>query len=210
MLLTQDHGRERWREMEEDDNEDDCLDSNNTLNEEGHDTHQDEAVEIVEIYKMEHSKLQAFYCETGKSKMGMGGMPCSATLTLDDITECRDNCSELLSAELDFAILGIIHSCNKTSPSGRVEKSRQSTRMCVFYHAQRICQETFLFVNWLRCYWFNSLVNHLNFQRTTNKREIFFLKGNPTQMTQPFHLTFSHLLIINCFLCLDNRNIKGI
>ena len=37
MLLTQDHGRERWREMEEDDNEDDCLDSNNTLNEEGHD-----------------------------------------------------------------------------------------------------------------------------------------------------------------------------
>ena len=50
--------------MEEDDNEDDCLDSNNTLNEEGHDTDQDEAVEIVEIYKMEHSKQQAFYCKT--------------------------------------------------------------------------------------------------------------------------------------------------
>lgn len=53
--------------------------------------------------------------------MGMGEMPCIATLTLDDITECRDNCSELSSAELDFAMLGIIHSCNKTSPSGRVE-----------------------------------------------------------------------------------------
>ena len=50
--------------MEEDDNEDDCLDSNNTLNEEGHDTDQDEAVEIVEIYKTEHSKQQAFYCKT--------------------------------------------------------------------------------------------------------------------------------------------------
>lgn len=50
--------------MEQDDNEDHCLDSNNTLNEEGHDTDQDEAVEIVEIYKMEHSKQQAFYCKT--------------------------------------------------------------------------------------------------------------------------------------------------
>ena len=50
--------------MEEDDNEDDCLDSNNTLNEEGHDNDQDEAVEIVEIYKMEHSKQQAVYYET--------------------------------------------------------------------------------------------------------------------------------------------------
>ena len=56
-----------------------------------------------------------------KSQMGMGAMPCIATLTLDDITECRDNCTELSSAELDFAMLGIIHSCNKTSPSGRVE-----------------------------------------------------------------------------------------
>ena len=50
--------------MEEDDTEDDCLDSNNTLNEEGHDTDQDDPVEIVEIYKMEHFTLQAFYCET--------------------------------------------------------------------------------------------------------------------------------------------------
>ena len=52
------------QEMEEDDNVDDCLDSNNTLNEEGHDTDRDEAVEIVEIYKMEHSKVQAFYSKT--------------------------------------------------------------------------------------------------------------------------------------------------
>ena len=52
-------------------------------------------------------------------------MACSATLTLDDVTECRNNCNELSSAELDLVILGIIHSslnCNETSISGRVEK----------------------------------------------------------------------------------------
>ena len=58
--------------------------------------------------------------------MGMGAMPCIATLTLDDITECRDNCSELSSAELDFAMLGIIHSCNKTRPSHEIaQRMRQ-------------------------------------------------------------------------------------
>ena len=68
--------------------------------------------------------------------MGVGETACSATLSLDDVTECRNNCSELSPAELDVVILGIIHSslnCNETSTSGRVEKNRQSTRMCCFY-----------------------------------------------------------------------------
>ena len=90
-------------------------------------------------------------------------MACSATLSLEDITECRNNCSELSSAELDLVIPGIIHSslnCSETNISGRVEKSRQSTRMRFFYHGKRICKETFLFLHCLQYFWFHSLVKH--------------------------------------------------
>ena len=64
--------------------------------------------------------------------MGAGEMPCSATLSLDDVTECRNKCNELLSAELDLVILGIIHSslnCNETSISGRVEKKKHKNAL---------------------------------------------------------------------------------
>ena len=112
----------KTREIEEEDDEDDYSDSNSSSDDEGDDADRDEAVEIMEIYKTERSKVQAFYSETCKCKMGMGEMACSATLSLDDITECRNNCSELSSAELDLVILGIIHSslnCSETSISGR-------------------------------------------------------------------------------------------
>ena len=93
--------------------------------------------------------------------MGVGETACSTTLSLDDVTECRNNCSELSSAELDLVILGIIHSslnCNETSISGRVGKNRQSTRMCFFYHGKRICKKTFLFLQCLQSYRFHRLV----------------------------------------------------
>ena len=115
----------KTREIEEEDDEDDYSDSNSSSDDEGDDADQDETVEIMEIYETERSKVQAFYSETCKCKMGVGEMACSATLSLDDITECRNNCSELSSAELDLVILGIIHSslnCSETSIYGRVEK----------------------------------------------------------------------------------------
>ena len=90
-------------------------------------------------------------------------MACSATLSLDDVTECRNNCNELSSAELDLVILGIIYSslnCNETSIFGRVEKNRQTTRMSFFYHGKRICNKTFLFLHCLQSYRFHSLVKH--------------------------------------------------
>lgn len=95
--------------------------------------------------------------------MGLGEIACSATLSLDDITECRNNCNELSSAELDLVILGIIHSClncNETSISRRVERNCQSTRMCFFYHEKRICKKTFLFLHCLQSYRLHSLVKH--------------------------------------------------
>ena len=151
----------KMREIEEDD-EDDYSDSNSSSDDEGDDADQDEAVEIMEIYETERSKVQAFYSETCKCKMGVGEMACSATLSLEDITDCRNNCSELSSAELDLVILGIIHSslnCSETSISGRVEKARQSTRMC-FSHGKRICKKTFLFLHCLQYFRFHSLVKH--------------------------------------------------
>ena len=135
----------KTREIREEDDEDDYSDSNSSSDDEGDDADQDEAVEIMEIYKTERSKVQAFYSETCKCKMGVGEMACSATLSLDDITDCRNNCSELSSAELDLVILGIIHSslnCSETSISGRVEKTRQSTGMCFSYNGKRICKKT--------------------------------------------------------------------
>ena len=79
------------------------------------------------------------------------------------ISECRNNCSELSSAELDLVILGIIHSslnCSETSISGRVEKTRQSTRMSFSYHGKRICKKTFLFLHCLQYFRFHSLIKH--------------------------------------------------
>ena len=79
------------------------------------------------------------------------------------ISECRNNCSELSSAELDLVILGIIHSslnCSETSISGRVEKTHQSTRMSFSYHGKRICKKAFLFLHCLQYFRFHSLVKH--------------------------------------------------
>ena len=156
----------KTREIEEEDKEDDYSDLNSSSEDEGdadQDDPQDDAIELMEIYEMERAKVQAFYSETCKCKMGVGEMACSATLSLNDVTECRNNCNELSSAELDLVILGIIHgslNCSKTSISGRVEKNSQSTRMCFFYHGKRICKKTFLFLHCLQSYWFDSCVKH--------------------------------------------------
>ena len=153
----------KTREIKEEDKEDDYLDSHSSSDNEGdadQDVPGDDAVELMEIYETERAKVQAFYSETRKCKMGLREMACSATLSLDDVTECRNNCNELSSAKLDLVILGIIHSslnCNETSISGRVEKNRQSTRMSFFYHGKRICKKTFLFLHCLQYYQFHSL-----------------------------------------------------
>ena len=41
-----------------------------------------------------------------------------------------------------------------------MEKTRQSTRMCFFYHGKRICKKTFLFLHCLQYFRFHSLVKH--------------------------------------------------
>ena len=93
----------KMREVKEEDKEDDYSDSNSSSDDEGvadQDEPGDDAVELMEIYETERAKVQAFYSETCKCKMGAGEMACSATLSLDDVTECRNNCNELSSVKL--------------------------------------------------------------------------------------------------------------
>lgn len=115
------------REIEGEEKEDYYSDSNSCSDDEGNadqDDPQDDTMELMEIYETEHTKVQAFYYKTCKCKLGVGEMACSATLSVDDVTDCRNNCNELSSAQLDPVILGISHSslnCNETSISGRME-----------------------------------------------------------------------------------------
>ena len=89
--------------------------------------------------------------------------PCSSTFLLEDIIDCRNNCAELESSELDLVILGIVQSainCDEVSSSGRKEAKRQRTRVTLSFHGQRICLKTFLFMHRLHKTRFYSLVKH--------------------------------------------------
>ena len=81
---------------------------------------------------------------------GDKGSPCSSSIQLEDIIDCRNNCAELNSTELDLVILGMIHSainCNQVSNSGRAEKKWQRSRMPFYFHSHRICLRTFLLMH---------------------------------------------------------------
>ena len=115
------------------------------------------------ISRLEKVKVERFFKETCKCKLAEDEKPCSLTLTLDDFVDCRSNCSELSSTELDLVILGAIQcslNCHESSTSGRAEKERQNTRMAYYYHGKRICMRTFLFLHCLQKNQFYSLVKH--------------------------------------------------
>ena len=69
---------------------------------------EDEVVELMEVHTTERTKVRKFYTKTCKCKLGTEEQTCITTLTLDDFTECRNNCNELSSMELDLVILGNI------------------------------------------------------------------------------------------------------
>ena len=106
----------------------------------------------LESHAPEKTRVEKFYEETCQCKLAADEKPCSTTLTIDNFVDCGNNCSELLSTELDLVILGAIQrslNCHETSTSGRTEKNRQYTRMGYYYHGQRICMRTFLFLHCL-------------------------------------------------------------
>ena len=142
---------------------DSSSDDENADEDDNFDYKDDEDVELMEVHMTERAKVQKFYAETCKCKLGPDETACSLTLTLDDFVESRNNCKELSSTELDLVLLGTIQSslnCNDTSISGRVEKNRQHARMAYFYHGKRICMKTFLFLHGIHNNRLYSLVRH--------------------------------------------------
>ena len=114
-------------------------------------------------------------CTYGKEEA-----PCSSTIKLEDIIDCRNNCAELTSAELDLVILGTIHSSinyDAVSYSGRAVKKRQRTRMPFYFHGHKICRRTFLFMHRIHKTRFYSLVKHyrkngLSLRNHSNKKRL--------------------------------------
>ena len=116
---------------DEDDDHEDNIDSDN-----------DFEFEFSEVDKSERVKVEAFLSQGCGCTHGDQGKPCSTTIKTEEIIDCRNNCFELSSSELDLVILGTIHSslnCDEASNSGRAEKKRQRTRMSFYYHSHRIC-----------------------------------------------------------------------
>ena len=107
--------------------------------------------------------MQAFAAKKCWCALGDNGDPCTSTIEIVDILDCRSNLPELSSIELDLVILGMIHcaiNCDQVRKSGRAEKTKQRTRMPFYFQNHRICLKTFLLTHRLHKTRFNSLVKH--------------------------------------------------
>lgn len=79
---------------------------------------QDLDFDFLEIHASKKTRVEKFYQEMWQCKLATDEKPCSTTLKIDDFVDCRNNCSELSSTELDLVILGAIQcslNCNETS-----------------------------------------------------------------------------------------------
>ena len=117
----------------------------------------------LELDLSEKAKVTAFASNTCNCKFGESEKLCSASLSLDEFVESRNNCHELTSTELDLVILGTIQSsldCNEVSVSSRSHKHHQQTHMAFYYHGKRICKKTFLFLHCLNKTRLCSLLRH--------------------------------------------------
>ena len=95
--------RENEEETVDSDSESSSLDSCNDLE----DT-QELDFDFLEIHASEKTRVEKFYEEMCQCKLAADEKPCSRTLKIDDFADCRNNCSELSSTELDLVILGAI------------------------------------------------------------------------------------------------------
>ena len=147
------------RLAEEEVNEEEDFSHDSTDDETGFDID----LEFSELDSFERSRVDAFIRKTCGCTLGDEEKPCSSTFQLDDIIDCRNNCAELESSELNLVILGIIQSainCDSFSSLGRKETKRQWSRITLSFHGHRICLKTFLFMHRLHKTRFYSLVKH--------------------------------------------------
>lgn len=94
----------------EGDEDEDCSDYSSDEYEFDHETDSDIDFEFSEFDTSEWSKVEDFISKTCGCSLGDNGNPCSSTVKLEDIIDCRNNCAELNSTELDLVILGMIQS----------------------------------------------------------------------------------------------------
>lgn len=83
--------------------------------------------EFSELDSSERSRV-AFIRGTCGCTLGDEEKPCSSTFQVENIIDCRNNCAELESSELDLVILGIVQSainCDEVSSSGRKERNAE-------------------------------------------------------------------------------------
>ncbi|KAL9970472.1 hypothetical protein ACROYT_G022850 [Oculina patagonica] len=107
------------RPAEEQGDEDEvCSDYSSDEYEFDHDTDSDiESFEFSEFDTSERLKVEAFVSKTCGCTLG-DGKPCSSTVRLENIIDCRNNCAELNSTELDLVILGMIQSAINCDENG--------------------------------------------------------------------------------------------
>ena len=119
--------------------------------------------EFSEAEITQRSKVEAFVRETCGCKLTEQEKPCSSAIPKEEFIDCRNNCMELSSTELDVVLLGAIHSsinCSDISTSGGIETTRKRTGTPFFYHGKRICRKTFLFLHCIHQKRFYSLLKH--------------------------------------------------
>ena len=166
------------RLAEEEVNEEEDFSHDSTDDETGFDID----LEFSELDSFERSRVDAFIRKTCGCTLGDEEKPCSSTFQLDDIIDCRNNCAELESSELNLVILGIIQSainCDSFSSLGRKETKRQWSRITLSFHGHRICLKTFLFMHRLHKTRFYSLVKH-------------YRKNGPTLQTAAGHVAVGY------------------
>ena len=91
--------------------------------------------EFSEAEITERSKVEALVRETCGCKLTEQEKPCSSAIPKEEFIDCRNNCMELSSTELDMVLLGAIHSsinCSDISTSGGIETTRKRTRTLFF------------------------------------------------------------------------------
>ena len=98
---------------EQGDQDDNCFHCSSDGNEVDHEADSDLEFESSELDTSERSKVEAFVRKTCECSLGNNGKPCSSTIRLVEIIDCRNNCAELNSTELNLVILGMIQSAIK-------------------------------------------------------------------------------------------------
>ena len=80
--------------------------------------------EFSELDSSERSRV-AFIRGTCGCTLGDEEKPCSSTFQVENIIDCRNNCAELESSELDLVILGIVQSAIKLWWGQQLGKKRE-------------------------------------------------------------------------------------